>query len=105
VSAAKKAAVGNNERRGAVNKSAVGKIVSTFAIAAVVPVSVGVLASCRAFEEIFDAFERIDAAPCEGLGIGLFVVPQAVEQLGPHIEIRSVPSHCSGFSVFALRAG
>jgi two-component system, OmpR family, phosphate regulon sensor histidine kinase PhoR len=53
---------------------------------------------------IFDAFERIDAARCEGLGIGLFVVRRAVELLGHRIEISSTPSHGSRFSVFAPRA-
>jgi signal transduction histidine kinase len=56
-------------------------------------------------QRIFDAFERIDAARCEGLGIGLFVVRRAIELLGHRIEISSAPSQGSRFSVFAPRAG
>jgi two-component system phosphate regulon sensor histidine kinase PhoR len=55
-------------------------------------------------QKIFDAFERIDAVRCEGLGIGLFVVRRALELLGHRIEIRSTVSHGSRFSIFAPRA-
>jgi two-component system, OmpR family, phosphate regulon sensor histidine kinase PhoR len=54
---------------------------------------------------IFDAFERIDAARCEGLGLGLFVVRRALELLGHRIEIRSTVSQGSRFSIFAPRSG
>jgi two-component system, OmpR family, phosphate regulon sensor histidine kinase PhoR len=56
------------------------------------------------FHRIFDAFDRIDAARCEGLGIGLFVVRRAVELLGHRIKISSAPSQGSRFSVFAPRS-
>ena len=52
-------------------------------------------------QRIFDAFERIDSARCEGLGIGLFVVRRAAELLGHRIEISSAVSQGSRFSVFA----
>jgi signal transduction histidine kinase len=55
-------------------------------------------------QRIFDAFERIDSSRCQGLGIGLFVVKRAVELLGHRIEISSVVSQGSRFSVFAPRA-
>jgi signal transduction histidine kinase len=50
---------------------------------------------------IFEAFERLDYARCDGLGIGLFVVRRALELLGHRIEIRSAISQGSRFSVFA----
>ena len=50
---------------------------------------------------IFDAFERLDSARNDGLGIGLFVVRRALELLGHRIEIRSAVSQGSRFSVFA----
>ena len=49
---------------------------------------------------IFEAFERLDSARCDGLGIGLFVVRRALEVLGHRIEIRSAVSQGSRFSVF-----
>jgi two-component system, OmpR family, phosphate regulon sensor histidine kinase PhoR len=54
-------------------------------------------------QRIFDAFERIDIARCEGLGIGLFVVRRALDLLGHRIEIRSAVSQGSRFSIFAPR--
>ena len=50
---------------------------------------------------IFEAFERLDSARCDGLGIGLFVVRRALELLGHRIKIRSAVSQGSRFSVFA----
>jgi two-component system, OmpR family, phosphate regulon sensor histidine kinase PhoR len=51
--------------------------------------------------KIFDAFERLDSARCDGLGIGLFVVRRALEVLGHHIEVRSAVSQGSRFSIIA----
>ena len=53
---------------------------------------------------IFDAFERLDSTRCDGLGIGLFVVRRALELLGHRIEVSSVVSQGSRFSVFAPRS-
>jgi two-component system phosphate regulon sensor histidine kinase PhoR len=53
---------------------------------------------------IFEAFERLDAARCEGLGIGLFVVRRALELLGHRIDVRSVIGQGSRFSVFVPRS-
>ena len=50
---------------------------------------------------IFDAFERLDPRRDEGLGIGLFVVRRALEVLGHGIEVRSVISRGSRFSIIA----
>jgi two-component system, OmpR family, phosphate regulon sensor histidine kinase PhoR len=55
-------------------------------------------------QRIFDAFERIDAERCDGLGLGLFLVRRAIDLLGHRIEISSVVSQGSRFSVFAPRA-
>lgn len=54
--------------------------------------------------KIFEAFERLDPTGCEGLGIGLFVVLRAIELLGHQIEVSSVVSLGSRFSVFAPRS-
>jgi two-component system, OmpR family, phosphate regulon sensor histidine kinase PhoR len=54
--------------------------------------------------KIFDAFERLDPARCEGLGVGLFVVRRALELLGHRIDVRSVVGQGSRFSVFVPRS-
>ena len=53
---------------------------------------------------IFDAFERLNSARCEGLGIGLFVVRRALELLGHRIDVRSVVGQGSRFSVYVPRS-
>lgn len=53
---------------------------------------------------IFNAFERLDSARCDGFGIGLFVVRRALEVLGHRIEVRSVVSQGSRFSIIAPRS-
>jgi two-component system phosphate regulon sensor histidine kinase PhoR len=53
---------------------------------------------------IFDAFERLDSARCDGLGIGLFVVRRALELLGHRIEVRSAVAQGSRFSIVAPRS-
>jgi signal transduction histidine kinase len=50
---------------------------------------------------IFDAFERLDSARCDGLGIGLFVVRRALDVLGHRIEVRSAVSRGTRFSIIA----
>jgi two-component system phosphate regulon sensor histidine kinase PhoR len=52
---------------------------------------------------IFEAFTRIDAAPCEGLGIGLLIVRQALGILGHRIDVASIPGRGSRFSIFVTR--
>jgi signal transduction histidine kinase len=53
---------------------------------------------------IFDAFERLDSARCDGLGIGLFVVRRALELLGHRIEVKSAVARGSRFSIVAPRS-
>ncbi len=50
---------------------------------------------------IFDAFQRLDSTTEDGLGLGLFVVRRAVKLLGHSIEVKSIPSRGSRFSVYA----
>jgi two-component system, OmpR family, phosphate regulon sensor histidine kinase PhoR len=52
---------------------------------------------------IFDAFTRLDSTRCDGLGIGLFIVRRAIEVLGHRIDVSSVASRGSRFSIFAAR--
>jgi two-component system phosphate regulon sensor histidine kinase PhoR len=53
---------------------------------------------------IFEAFTRLDPARRDGLGVGLFIVRQAVGILGHRVDITSVPSQGSRFSIFATKA-
>ena len=55
--------------------------------------------------QIFDAFQRVESAHADGLGIGLFVVRRAVQLLGHRVEVRSMAGRGSRFSVFAGVAG
>lgn len=52
-------------------------------------------------ERIFEAFQRLDSSRADGLGLGLFVVRRAVDLLGHRIEVSSVASRGSRFSVLA----
>jgi two-component system phosphate regulon sensor histidine kinase PhoR len=52
---------------------------------------------------IFDAFTRLDSKRCDGLGVGLFIVRRAIEVLGHRIDVSSVASRGSRFSIFAAR--
>jgi two-component system, OmpR family, phosphate regulon sensor histidine kinase PhoR len=52
---------------------------------------------------IFEAFTRLDAAQCDGLGIGLFIVRQALGILGHRIDVVSTPCRGSRFSIFVAR--
>jgi signal transduction histidine kinase len=54
---------------------------------------------------IFDAFTRLDPARRDGLGIGLFIVRQAIGMLGHRVDVNSVACRGSRFSIFARRAG
>jgi two-component system, OmpR family, phosphate regulon sensor histidine kinase PhoR len=53
---------------------------------------------------IFEAFTRLDSTRCDGLGVGLFIVRRAIEVLGHHIDVSSLASRGSRFSIFAMRA-
>jgi signal transduction histidine kinase len=55
--------------------------------------------------KIFDAFTRLDPGLCEGSGIGLFIVRQAIMILGHGIEVASAPGRGSRFSILVPRAG
>lgn len=50
---------------------------------------------------IFEAFQRLDSNCADGLGIGLFVVRRAVAALGHRIEVSSMLSRGSRFSIIA----
>jgi len=52
---------------------------------------------------IFEAFTRLDTAQCDGLGIGLFIVRQALGILGHRIDVASTPCRVSRFSIFVAR--
>jgi signal transduction histidine kinase len=52
---------------------------------------------------IFEAFTRLDSTRCDGLGVGLFIVRRAIEVLGHRIDVSSVASRGSRFSIFAAR--
>jgi hypothetical protein len=53
--------------------------------------------------KIFEAFTRLDAAQCDGLGIGLFIVRQALGILGHRIDVASTPAAGLAFP-FSSRA-
>ena len=52
---------------------------------------------------IFEAFTRLDAGQSGGLGIGLFIVRQALGILGHRIDVASTPCRGSRFSIFVAR--
>ena len=54
--------------------------------------------------KIFDAFTRLDPTGRDGLGIGLFIVRQAIGMLGHRVDVSSVDCRGSRFSIFAARA-
>ena len=53
---------------------------------------------------MFQAFTRLGPARRDSLGIGLFIVRQAIGILGHRIDVASTPRRGSRFSVFASRA-
>jgi two-component system, OmpR family, phosphate regulon sensor histidine kinase PhoR len=53
---------------------------------------------------IFEAFTRLNPGRSYGFGVGLFIVRQAIGLLGHRIDICSVPSRGTRFSVFAAKA-
>jgi signal transduction histidine kinase len=54
--------------------------------------------------KIFEAFARLDNAQRDGLGIGLFIVRQAIGLLGHRIDLASTPGRGSRFSIFVAAA-
>jgi signal transduction histidine kinase len=52
---------------------------------------------------IFEAFTRLDAVRSGGLGIGLFIVCQALGILGHGIDVASIPGRGSRFSILVTR--
>lgn len=53
---------------------------------------------------IFEAFQRRDSTHDDGLGIGLFVVRRTVAAIGHRIEVSSILSRGSRFSIVARAA-
>jgi signal transduction histidine kinase len=53
---------------------------------------------------MFEAFTRLDPSRRDSLGIGLFIVRQAIGILGHRIDVASTPCRGSRFSIFASRA-
>jgi two-component system, OmpR family, phosphate regulon sensor histidine kinase PhoR len=51
--------------------------------------------------KIFDAFTRPDHTRGDGLGIGLFIVRQAIGMLGHRVDASSIACRGSRFSIFA----
>lgn len=50
---------------------------------------------------VFEPFTRLDTAPPEGLGLGLFIVARAAACLGHRVEVRSAPGRGCCFAVAA----
>ncbi len=48
---------------------------------------------------VFEPFTRLDTAPPEGLGLGLFIVARAAACLGHSVEVRSAPGRGCCFAV------
>jgi signal transduction histidine kinase len=55
--------------------------------------------------KIFEAFTRLENVQRDGLGIGLFIVHQAIRLLGHRINVTSTPHRGSRFSIFATSVG
>ena len=54
--------------------------------------------------KIFEAFTRLDVMKCDGLGIGLFIVREALGILGHRIDVASTSCRGSRFSILVTRA-
>jgi signal transduction histidine kinase len=63
----------------------------------------GIGITSEQLSRIFEAFTRLDSTRCDGLGVGLFIVRRAIEVLGHRIDVSSVASRGSRFSIFAAR--
>ena len=61
----------------------------------------GVGIRATALSAIFNAFQRADDSRADGLGLGLFIVKQAAELLGHHVDVRSAEGRGSCFTIVA----
>ena len=61
----------------------------------------GIGITSEQLSRIFEAFTRLNSTRCDGLGVGLFIVRRAIEVLGHRIDVSSVASRGSRFSIFA----
>ncbi|WP_024519166.1 HAMP domain-containing sensor histidine kinase [Bradyrhizobium sp. Tv2a-2] len=68
-------------------------------------IDTGIGISDEHMSKIFEAFTRVEATRDGGLGIGLFIVRQAVAVLGHHVEVSSVAGRGTRFSIAARRVG
>jgi two-component system, OmpR family, phosphate regulon sensor histidine kinase PhoR len=64
----------------------------------------GIGISGEQLPKIFEAFTRLDVMECDGLGIGLFIVREALGILGHQIDVASTTCRGSRFSIFVARA-
>jgi two-component system phosphate regulon sensor histidine kinase PhoR len=64
----------------------------------------GIGITAEQMPRIFEAFTRLDSTRHDGLGVGLFIVRQAIGLLGHRLDINSVPSLGTRFSIFATKA-
>ena len=67
-------------------------------------IDTGVGISEEQLPRIFEAFARFDASRNDGLGIGLFIVRQVVAMLGHRVDVCSVLSRGTRFSILAKLA-
>ncbi|VIO72956.1 Sensor protein SrrB [Bradyrhizobium ivorense] len=67
-------------------------------------VDTGIGISGEHMSRIFEAFARIDVMCGDGLGIGLFIVRQAVGVLGHRVQVSSAVGRGTRFSIVAERA-
>jgi two-component system, OmpR family, phosphate regulon sensor histidine kinase PhoR len=64
----------------------------------------GIGISSEHMANVFEAFTRVDATQGKGLGVGLFIVRQALAILGHRISVSSVAHRGTRFSIFARLA-
>jgi two-component system, OmpR family, phosphate regulon sensor histidine kinase PhoR len=66
-------------------------------------VDTGVGISAEQIPKIFEAFARLDSTQSDGLGIGLFIVRRAIAMLEHRVDLSSVVSRGTRFSIIARR--
>jgi two-component system phosphate regulon sensor histidine kinase PhoR len=64
----------------------------------------GIGISSEHMATVFEAFTRVDGTQGRGLGVGLFIVRQAIAILGHQISVSSVADRGTRFSIFARSA-
>lgn len=67
-------------------------------------VDTGIGIPAEKIPKIFEAFARLDSAQSDGLGIGLFIVRRAIAMLGHRVDVSSVVSRGTRFSILAMRS-